>query len=257
MGQWLLNNGDAVLDDEILESEDGNEMGVVILMLGLYLIVLAFFILLNAMSETSEEKVKKASESVAEGFGFQLSGPVNMRDDVDVTLNPVFDIVSREIQSILESYISDTNFKFTTNANQMVLSIDTKRIFAPGSIRIRPAMAYFFEDVARVVSTERPGSHLVSEIVVKNNETDLGNSQIPLRELAGRRSALFLRALAERGVDARYMTAGAQVSDESMVEVFFEIIVTDHQKAAAPAREVIRRQGSNSVNKPIERPLPR
>lgn len=241
-------------DDEIIESEDGDEMGVVILMLGLYLIVLAFFILLNAMSETSEEKVKKASESVAEGFGFQLSGPVNMRDDVDVTINPVFDIVSREIQSVLESYITDNNFKFTTNANQMVFKIDTKRVFAPGSIRIRPAMAYFFEDIARIVSTERPGSRLISEIVIKNNETDIGNSQIALRELAGRRATLFLRALVERGVDTHYISAGAAVSEESMVEVFFEIVVTDHAKAAQPPRNIIRR-GNASGNK-IQAPEP-
>lgn len=236
-------------DDEIIEAEEDDGMGVVILMLGLYLIVLAFFILLNAMSETSEEKVKKASESVAEGFGFQLSGPVNMRDDVDVTINPVFDIVSREIQSVLESYITDNSFKFTSNANQMVFSIDTKRIFAPGSIRIRPAMAYFFEDVARIVSTERPGSRLISEIVVKNNETDLGNSQIPLRELAGRRATLFLRALVERGVDTHYISAGTEMNGESNVEVFFEILVTDHMKAAQPPRDVIRRGGGSGSRK--------
>lgn len=243
-------------EDEIVAPES-DEMGVIILMLGLYLIVLAFFILLNAMSENSEEKVKKASESIAEGFGFQLSGPVNMRDDVDVTINPVFDIVSREIQSILESYIADNSFKFTTNANQMVFKIDTKRIFAPGSIRIRPAMAYFFEDIARVVSTERPGSHLISEIVVKNNETDIGNSQIPLRELAGRRSTLFLRALEERGVDPHYMTAGAEINGDSMVEVFFEIHVTDHVKASQPPRDIIRRESSSGMKKvPSPEPYP-
>lgn len=244
-------------DDEIIEAPESDEMGVIILMLGLYLIVLAFFILLNAMSETSEEKVKKASESVAEGFGFQLSGPMNMRDDVDVTINPVFDIVSREIQSVLESYISDNSFKFTTNANQMVFKIDTKRVFAPGLIRIRPAMAYFFEDIARIVSIERPGSKLISEIVLKNNESDMGNSQIPLRELAGRRAALFLRALVERGVDTHYITAGVEINGESMVEVFFEILITDHIKSAAPPREIIRREGgSSSVGKKVVAPAP-
>lgn len=249
VGECLLNEVVKLADDdEIVDVPESDGMGVIILMLGLYLIVLAFFILLNAMSETSEEKVKKASESIAEGFGFQLSGPVNMRDDVDVTMNPVFDIVSREIQSVLESYISDNNFKFTTNANQMVFKIDTKRVFAPGSIRIRPAMAYFFEDIARIVSTERPGSQLISEIVVKNNESDLGNSQIPLRELTGRRAALFLRALVERGVDTHHISAGAEMNGESIVEVFFEILITDYVKAAPPPRDVIRREGRSSGN---------
>ncbi len=239
-------------DDEVVKAPEGDEMGTIILMLGLYLIVLAFFILLNAMSESSEEKVKKASESVASGFGFQLTGPVNMRDDVDITINPVFDIISREIQSVLESYISDDSFKFSTNASQMVLKIDTKRIFSPGSIRIRPAMSYFFEDVARIVSTKRPGSRLVAEILVKNNESDLGNSKIAIRELAGRRAALFIRALIERGVDSRFISAATENSGESIVEIFFEIIVTDHQKATAPPRDVVNRESGQSgkIGKP-------
>ncbi|MFT7144460.1 MAG: hypothetical protein ACI9TY_001202 [Alphaproteobacteria bacterium] len=241
-------------DDEVIKAPESDGMGTIILMLGLYLIVLAFFILLNAMSETSEEKVKQASESVAEGFGFQLTGPVNMRDDVEITVNPVFDIISREIQSVLESYISDNNFKFSTNADQMLLSIDTKRIFAPGSIRIRPAMAYFFEDVARIVATKRPGSRLVAEVVVKNDKTDLGNSQVPLRELAGRRAALFIRALAERGIDTKYISASAELTGESTVDVFFKIIITDYQKSTAAPRDIVRRDGKDSGK--IARPEP-
>lgn len=231
-------------EEELPEAEAPDEMGTVILMLGLYLIVLAFFILLNAMSETSEEKTEKVSESINEGFGFQLTGPLNMRDDVSVTVNPVFDIISREIQSVMESFISDNHFKFNTNANQMVLSIDTKQIFSPGSIRIRPAMAYFFEDVARIVSTQRPGSRLLTEVVIKNNDTDIGSAKIPVRELAGRRAALFVRALLERGVNPKYISGGVEVSNESVIEVFFEIVVTDHVKATKSPRDVVRRSGA-------------
>lgn len=224
-------------DEEVIEAPEGDEMGTIILMLGLYLIVLAFFILLNAMAEPSEEKIQQAAESVADGFGFQMDGPVKMRDDVAVTINPVFEMISRDIQSVMESYISDNNFRFSTNADQMVLSIDTKRIFAPGSIRIRPSMAYFFEDVARIVASKRPGSRLVTEVVVKNDNTDLGNSKIPLNELAGRRAALFIRALAERGVNTKYVSASAQFTGESTVDIFFKIIILDHLQSSTNALE--------------------
>ena len=43
-------------EDDAPEAVEADEMGTIILMLGLYLIVLAFFILLNAISESSDEK---------------------------------------------------------------------------------------------------------------------------------------------------------------------------------------------------------
>lgn len=238
-------------DVEIVEEDEGEDMGVVVLMLGLYLIILAFFILLNAISESSEEKVKKASQSISEGFGFQLSGPVNMRDDVDVTINPVFDMIAREVQSVLESYVSIRHYKLSSNADQMVLRVDTKDVFSPGSIRIRPAMADFFEDIANVVSSKRPGTHLVSQVTVQLDESDRGSSTLDLRELAGRRSALFVRALIERGVNPKYISAASkqsEVGERSEVRIFFKIVVTDHEEAKQGARELNKRR-SEGVRK--------
>ena len=116
-------------------------------------------------------------------------------------------------------------------------------------------MAYFFEDVARIVSTKRPGSRLISEIVVKNNQDDLGNSQIPLRELAGRRASLFVRALIERGVDVRYISGSTEISKNSEVQLYFNIVVTDYQKAVTSPRELTshERKPGSKVSKPLPR----
>ena len=48
-------------DDDVVVSDDGggDDIGVIVLMLGLYLIVLAFFILLNAISEDSPDRPTK------------------------------------------------------------------------------------------------------------------------------------------------------------------------------------------------------
>lgn len=245
-------------DVENIAEEEGEDMGVVVLMLGLYLIILAFFILLNAISESSEEKVEQASKSLAEGFGFQLSGPVNMRDDVDVTINPVFDLIAREIQSVLESYVSIRNYKLSSNADQMVLRVDTKEVFSPGSIRIRPAMADFFEDIAHVVSSKRPGTHMLSQVTITLDEADIGSSTLDLRELAGRRASLFVRALIERGVKPRYVSAAAKeggVGDPSEVEIFFKVVITDSKEAKQMARELNRKETRESRGGP-QIPLP-
>ena len=236
------------MNDEEKIKKEPQDMGAVVLMLGLYLIVLAFFILLNAISQSSEEKVQKASQSVAEGFGFQLSGPVNMRDDVDVTINPVFDIIAREIQSVLESYASVRNYKLSANADQMIMRLDTKDVFSPGSVRIRPAMANFFEEIAKVVSSHRPGTHMMSQVTVMLNESDRGATKLDLRELAGRRATLFVRALIERGVKPEYISAATNTEDKSEVEIFFKVIITDAQEASQTARELEKKGTKKRLN---------
>jgi hypothetical protein len=239
------------MSDEEIKVEEDDGMGTVVLMLGLYLIVLAFFILLNAISESSEVKTQKVSESLAEGFGFQLTGPVNMRDDVDIAVNPVFEIVSKEIEDVLESYLSVNNYKFVNNANKMVLTIDTKRIFSPGSIRIRPAMASFFEDISRVVTTKRPDSRLYAEVILEQNRTDIGTSRLNLSELAGRRASLFVRALIERNVDPSRISAGALYSESgaSQVRIFFDVVIDD--VAPDMVREInYREEGKKRIQVP-------
>lgn len=223
--------------EDVIEEEGADDMGVVVLMLGLYLIVLAFFILLNAISESSDEKTEQASMSVAQGFGFQLSGPLNMRDDVDLSLNPVFEIISDEIENVLESYVSIKNYKFSSNADQMVLRISAKEIFNPGAIRIRPAMANFFEDLSRVVSSKRPGTELLAQVVVHLNEGDRGSSKMPLEELAARRASLFVRALIERGVQPNLISAAYEPEDLSQIELFFNVVVSNSAQAMHTARQ--------------------
>ena len=77
-------------DEEVIESGGGgDDIGTIVLMLGLYLIVLAFFILLNAISESSKEKRDLVVESVKEGFDFREDGEGVGSADADITFAPL------------------------------------------------------------------------------------------------------------------------------------------------------------------------
>lgn len=230
------------MSDDLPQAEDVDETGAVTLMLGLYLIMLAFFILLNAISESSEEKAKQVQESVAEGFGFQLDGPVNMRDDVDVSINPVFEQIAREVQGILESYVSIKDFRLSSNGGNMVLRIKSTRLFVPRRVRIRPEMAELFADLSDLIATSRPGLRMHAEILVNGLEKEARGTGVSALELAGRRSTLFARALIERGVDERSLTAIAVESKRPEVKLFFRTEVIDETEALKEARKIIRRR---------------
>lgn len=237
-------------DEEEIIAEDSDDIGGIILMLGLYLIVLAFFILLNAISESSEEKVKKASESVAEGFGFQLDGPMQMRDDVAVTINPVFEMIAKDIQGIIESYVSIKDYRLSSSADQMVLRLKSPKIFMPRQVRIRPSMAELFTDLSDVVANARPGLRMEADILVYGLEKEAERIPMSAHELAGRRSSLFVRALIERGVDEKALSAAALVANNPEVKVFFRMIVVDEKEALKEARRIVRRQQKLQPVKP-------
>lgn len=236
-------------DEEELEAPESDEMGTIILMLGLYLIVLAFFILLNAISETSDVKVKKVSESVAEGFGFRVEGPVNLRDDVEVSVNPVMESIADDLRSVMESYVSVKDYRLITNSNVMVIRVESDRIFLPGQIRIRPAMADFFDDLASIVMNDKPGTKMVGDVIVNQTKSNLKkNKKYSVAEFAGRRSALFVRALIERGVIENRLSAGAverkqTYSDGTKVQIFFEVLIQDKEAALKEAVRIMQSKG--------------
>ena len=78
------------------------------------------------------KKIKQVSDSVAEGFGFSNTGPMRMQDDVNVTIDPVFEVIAKEMESIIDSYISVRDYRLVSKAEKMVLRISSDKIFIPG-----------------------------------------------------------------------------------------------------------------------------
>ena len=222
------------MDDEVKKAAKPADMGTVVLMLGLYLIILAFFILLNTMAVISDEKVQQASESVADGFGFQRSGEVKIDDVQSITLNPVFNAISADLESLVETHISVEDFNFEQYGDTMVLRLQQNAVFFNNEARILPDLATFFNELARTINRSRPGIVMHSEIVAHQPKGT------PL-ELAGRRTSLMTRALIERGVIAQRISAGA-INDDThagTIVVTFRPHIQDKQSAMAHARDLL------------------
>lgn len=229
-------------EEETLTPTEVDEMGTIILMLGLYLIVLAFFILLNAISETSEQKMEAVSESMGEGFGFELEGPSQMRDEVEVTVDPVFDIVSNDIKSVIQSYVSVKDYRISSSADKMLLRLKSSKVFMPSQVRIRPSMAELFTDLSDIVANARPGIKMSADVIVYGLEKEAEKSPLSAHELAGRRAALFVRALIERGVDEKVLSASAVVAENPEVKIFFKMNVVNENEALKEAKRLMRKQ---------------
>jgi hypothetical protein len=225
-------------EEEVLEGEGGgDDMGVIILMLGLYLIVLAFFILLNAISEDSQERRDIVVESVKEGFDFKDEGSNAGPDETEITVIPLYESFNRDIEGVVETYLALDEFDVTVKSEKLFISMDIRRFFRKGEVRLIPEMVLFFEDLAEVLSNPKPGLGYVTQVIVQSNQSEVGESSMGALELAGRRATLFLRALVDEGVKKQSISAGARVENPK-INMTFEVFISDHGQAMGEARRL-------------------
>ena len=215
--------------------DDGNSMGTVTLMLGLYLIILALFILLNAISSDSPERRDIVVESVNEGFDFRDAGDNRGSDDAEISMMPLYHSVENNIEGVIEAYLSMDEYKLKMDSERVIVEMDTKRFFRPKKVALIPEMVLFFEDLASILEDSQTGMRMESQILVKQSENinELASGMSPM-EMAGRRSALFVRALIESGASASWLSAGAMIGDNRII-MTMDLFVEDYAKATEEA----------------------
>lgn len=208
-------------EEALPESEDGDDIGVVVLMLGLYLIVLAFFILLNAISEDSPEKHDLVVESVKEGFDFREDGPGKGSDPTDITAIPSYKAVVQSLDGMMQSHLQIDEFDVVGDANKVQMKLDINRFFYKGEVRIIPDMILFFEDLSEIMGANRKGTTVQAQVMVSGDTSTL-TDQTPYDDfsLAGRRSALFVRALIDEGIRGQSISAGAYRGEPAILLTF-------------------------------------
>lgn len=200
----------------------------VMLMLGLYLIVLAFFILLNSISEVNEDSFEKASRSIARGFGFQTVVQERARDIPDEEIR-IFDNLSVELRRVLEAYLAmdDYDFDDLRDQNQMIARFDYDTFFEEDSARIDVTQAGLFNDLADVLSQKRPGMGMSLDVSVYAPE-----SRPETLDLAGRRATILTRALIERDANPKQVLAEVREGDDGEIVLFFNIHIANVSQAS-------------------------
>lgn len=227
----------------IIIPQEGEDMGTVVLMLGLYLIVLAFFILLNTMASDSPSRAAKAAASVAEGFGYRNEGSVQLESSTEITMNTVYEKIAEEMLDIMETYISVDNFRFKQNAEEMVLRMDTNAIFPENSLAIRPEMAPLFYDLANTINSPKPGTNMIAQIMVTTTEDGNETNSYSQEELAIRRATLFTRAIIERGVEGKLISAGT-INNAKKPEIIisFTVVINDVKLAEETKNRIAKEE---------------
>ena len=110
----------------------------IVALLSLQLLLLAFFILLNAMSKFEDEKTRRVLESVNDTFNGQVqavrnastySGAIGSLDDGRILV--------AELKRLFASALPATRVQQTSRANLFRLELPAAKLFEPGSAELR------------------------------------------------------------------------------------------------------------------------
>jgi hypothetical protein len=128
----------------------------VVAMLSLYLLLLAFFILLNALSKLEDDRARTVLESVNEAF----NGNVQSLDSVkaySAALGPLDESggLLSDIQELFESAIPATETEMSDNGTVMRLTLASDGLFRPGRADLQAGRMPFLKRLAEILMTER------------------------------------------------------------------------------------------------------
>jgi len=191
------------------------------LFVGLYLIMLAFFIMLNAVSEKAPDRTLLAIDSV--NSTFKETKQLDNLPTIDPTAD---DIASKDqvLSIISQAFLAkmDLPGRFSTDGGSVFeVQFPAEKLFQPGSFRLRRDMLPFLDQLIAAVKSgpkdKRQQIALMFGAGIKPVDREMTRSQ----EAAIRRAETIALYLASKGIPKGLFVTGFVAIPESEVLAAF------------------------------------
>lgn len=204
-------------DEEPVRRRDGSVM----VFLSLYLLLLAFFILLNSISQREQKRSEMAIGSVAATFRAPL--PTEVVDLTTSTGRGVLEAADpfhREIKKVFENTLPIDPTKVVSSGNVMRINVPATDVFRRASSSFRPEVTALLEGIADGVSKRETGVRFEVEMIIKSGDSvpAIVGDELPLPL---RRAGAFARRMRGAGVSAQSISAGVGPGEVDGIEFSF------------------------------------
>ena len=201
--------------------DDGNRTTIVFL--GLFLLILAFFILLVSISTIEDVKSKEVMESLTSTFADvskPVTDPVDFLSKSGETLGP--EAFLSVIKGVFTSAIKVDKVQLVQPGRIMALRFHARELFADKEIEIRSTR---YDLIDRIVSSLAAASKGIRfEMVFLMGSPFLENSDLPVNEsLEMKRIGAFLRTSVERGANPASLSGGIMPGEPSDITIKFYV----------------------------------
>lgn len=191
------------------------------LFLGLYLVVLAFFILLVTISTLEESKSKKVMDSLSSAFTTIVPPSAQLQNfqskDGDVLASQEF---QQQITGIFSTAVQIEKVEIVQPGRLMRVVMNTDSMFFTKEAKIRPNIFPMLDRTVASLSNRPAGMKFDLEMVIGVPVT--GGKAMPIVEtLEMSRAGVFARAMHERGLPPDSVSVGMRPGREGEVTLWF------------------------------------
>lgn len=205
-----------------IPAKEGSSSSV--LMVALYLVLLAFFILLNALAFTDQQRSEEAIQSVNSSFKGQEEG-VKLLTKVPKSLSMEI-IIKRhydDLRHMAEDYINAKELKVVQHGKALVVSFPSAALFQPDSTFIKDDKRAFLKHVSASVYPGIPGTRVEIQIIGSSRnylEGDLEEES----KLELLRIGTLARFLSVSSVPQEQIFTGMIPGKEKIITLRFEVV---------------------------------
>ncbi len=181
------------------------------LFVSLYLVVLAFFILLNANARIEQEKREAALGSIRETFTIvkHRQGDPNPDASASIGSEVALRAFMAPVRKLAREAIQLMDAKVVEEGNVMEVTLPLWRIFFEGRAELRPAAQQFMVRLADQVSKQERGGRVDMESIFAADVKE-GARPDATTSLSVARAGLMARTLMEYGVEEETIFVGMQ-----------------------------------------------
>lgn len=207
--------------DEIRKIPDG-ESNTVALFLGLYLVVLAFFILLVTISKVEDTKSKKVMDSLSSAFTSIVPPSADLQTfvskDGDVLAGQEF---QQQVTGIFSTALGVDKVETVQPGRQMRLVLKSDSLFFKDEARIRSAMFPLLDRTVAALSNRPVGLRYDLEFVIGAPTASDGKTMSTEETLEVRRAGAFAEEMNARGIPPDSIAVGIRPGHVGEVMIWF------------------------------------
>lgn len=200
----------------------GSGANIITQFLGLYLLILAFFILLVSISTVEDVKSEAVMDSLSAAFTSILPPSVNLsainEDEGDVLAGQRF---QEAVTGIFATEIQVAKVEVIQPGRLMRVLLPSDSLFFTDKIEVRPSRFPLLDRLVAAVSGRPPGLRYDIEFVIGSDYT--GEKSLPIGQtLELARAGSFARQLHARGVPPDSIAVGIMPGDpeESVIWLY-------------------------------------
>lgn len=214
----------------IPKAHEASAVNSLTLFVPLYLVVLAFFILLNSISEKNPEKNQKVVSSIEKAFSSKNGTAEIGNKDQFLNFSVIVTTHFNGIEALLKSSFKSENIKVERIGNKMQVKIALNEVFEHNSANIIGLKQDILDKLIGIIALQMDGITVKTSVRIDSSIVQITDKES--FKLDKERLANIIKKLISIGVASEHLTSGIMLNKENNLT-----IETNIQKNQTPAEE--------------------